>query len=152
MGKRVMSLTQKKPTEFTNQLGLELFIKTRFSLPSFTEREGEEGLPPGSVGASPSPPEAGPPRLPTPAELQDSDLAGPDHSRAELPFRVSAGFNVNSTQGVLGSVDAGVLGLQEAEGHHSTRPQGIIAPGQKRGYLQVGGASSFAHAPIGPLS
>ena len=39
MGRRVMSLTQKKPTEFTNQLGLELFIKTRFFLPSFTEGE-----------------------------------------------------------------------------------------------------------------
>lgn len=43
-----MSLTQKKPTEFTNQLGLELFIKTRFSLPFFAEGEEEEGLPAGS--------------------------------------------------------------------------------------------------------
>lgn len=40
-----MSLTHtKNPTEFTNQLGLELFIKTRFSLLSFAEGEGEEGL------------------------------------------------------------------------------------------------------------
>ena len=69
MGRRVMSLTQKKPTEFTNQLGLELFIKTRFSLPSFTEGEAggraacalRASLPPAALDLPGSPP---PPLLP----------------------------------------------------------------------------------------
>lgn len=42
MGRRGDVIDTKKPTEFTNQLGLELFINT-FFLPSFTEgRRGEE--------------------------------------------------------------------------------------------------------------
>lgn len=41
----------KKPTEFTNQLGLELFIKTRFSLLSVAEGEGKEGLRGGAHGS-----------------------------------------------------------------------------------------------------
>lgn len=49
----------KKPTEFTNQLGLELFIKTRFSLLSFAEGEGEEGLRGGAQEAYCSSPHRG---------------------------------------------------------------------------------------------